>query len=71
MDKLIVNFTPTGMIPTKKMTPFVPIMVSEIIENVHQATEIGITMVHLHARDEMSGEPTYKKEILVAVPLVN
>ena len=67
MDKLIVNFTPTGMIPTKKMTPFVPIMVSEIIENVHQATEIGITMVHLHARDEMSGEPTYKKEIYAEI----
>lgn len=67
MDKLIVNFTPTGMIPTKEMTPFVPIKVSEIIENVHEATEIGITMVHLHARDEISGEPTYKKEIYAEI----
>jgi uncharacterized protein (DUF849 family) len=67
MDKLIVNFTPTGMIPTKEMTPFVPIKVSEIIENVHQATEIGITMVHLHARDEISGEPTYKKELYAKI----
>lgn len=67
MDKLIVNFTPTGMIPTKEMTPFVPIKVSEIIENVHQATEIGITMVHLHARDEISGEPTYKKELYAEI----
>ena len=53
-DKLIVNFTPTGMIPTKKMTPHVPISVSEIIEDVHRATEAGITMVHLHARDEVT-----------------
>jgi len=44
------------------MTPFVPISVSEIIEDVHQAVDIGITMVHLHARDKISGEPTYKKE---------
>ena len=62
-DKLIVNFTPTGMIPTKKMTPYVPISVSEIVEDVYRATEAGITMVHLHARDEVSEEPSYKKEI--------
>jgi uncharacterized protein (DUF849 family) len=62
-DKLIVNFTPTGMIPTKKMTPFVPVSVSEIVEDVHLASEIGITMVHLHAREPISQVPTYKKEI--------
>ena len=61
--KVIVNFTPTGMIPTKKMTPYVPISVNEIIENVHEAVELGITMVHLHARDEKTGKPTYKAEI--------
>jgi 3-keto-5-aminohexanoate cleavage enzyme len=60
---LIINFTPTGMIPTKAMTPHVPITVAEIVENVHEAIEIGITMVHLHARDEQTGEPTYKKEV--------
>ena len=31
MDKLIINFTPTGMIPTKEMTPHVPISVNEIM----------------------------------------
>ena len=51
------------MIPTKEMTPHVPVTVSEIVEDVHQAVEIGITMVHLHARDEITGVPTYKKEI--------
>jgi len=60
---LIINFTPTGMIPTKEMTPHVPVTVSEIIENVHEAVEIGITMVHLHARDEITGIPTYKAEV--------
>ena len=62
-DDFILNFTPTGMIPTKDMTPNVPISVSEIVEDVHRANEIGITMVHLHARDEVTGAPTYKKEI--------
>ena len=62
-DNLIINFTPTGMIPTKDMTPHVPVSVSEIVEDVHKATEIGITMVHLHARDPISHVPTYNKEI--------
>jgi 3-keto-5-aminohexanoate cleavage enzyme len=60
---LIINLTPTGMIPTKEMTPHVPTTVQEIVENVHEATEVGITMVHLHARDERTGEPTYKAEV--------
>lgn len=60
---LIVNFTPTGMIPTKAMTPHVPVSVSEIVEDVHRAVEIGISMVHLHARDEQTGEPTYKADV--------
>jgi uncharacterized protein (DUF849 family) len=60
---LIINFTPTGMIPTKEMTPHVPISINEIIEDVHEAIELGITMVHLHARNEISGKPDFKKEL--------
>jgi uncharacterized protein (DUF849 family) len=60
---LIINFTPTGMIPTKELTPYVPVNVNEIVEDVHAAVEIGITMVHLHARDEKTGEPTYRQEV--------
>lgn len=63
MHKLIINFTPTGMIPTKEMTPHVPITVNEIVEDVHRAYELGITMTHIHAREEATGVPTYKKEI--------
>jgi len=60
---VIVNFTPTGMIPTKEMTPHVPISPSEIAEDVHRAMEKGITMVHLHARDDTTGVPTWKPEV--------
>ncbi len=60
---LIINFTPTGMIPTKEMTPYVPVTVKEIIDDVYQAYQIGITMVHLHARDQVTGKPTYQSEI--------
>lgn len=57
---LIINFTPTGMIPTKELTPHIPISITEIVEQIHEAVEIGISMVHLHARDEKTGEPTYR-----------
>ena len=62
-DKYIVNFTPTGMIPTKALTPFVPLTVDEVIEDVLNVAKLGVSMVHLHARDSIMGEPTYKKEI--------
>jgi uncharacterized protein (DUF849 family) len=51
------------MIPTKAMTAHVPVTVQEIIEDVHEAYEIGITMVHLHARDRVTGQPTYRAEV--------
>ena len=66
MQDLIVNFTPTGMVPTKAMNPHVPISVQEIIEEVHQAYELGITIAHLHARDDQ-GEPTYKREVYAKI----
>lgn len=59
---LILNLTPTGMIPTKAMTPHVPVSVSEIVEEVHRCAEIGITMVHLHARDDQE-RPTHKADV--------
>lgn len=64
---LIINFTPTGMIPTRDMTPHVPLTVTEIVEDVHRAVEIGITMVHLHARDPQTNEATYRADIYEAI----
>jgi len=65
--KFILNFTPTGMIPTKEMTPFVPITPDEIIDEVLNVVDLGVTMVHLHARDPETGETTYKKEIYAEI----
>jgi uncharacterized protein (DUF849 family) len=63
MNDLIINFTPTGMIPTKELTPFAPIIASEIIEDVFEACQLGITMVHIHARDPETGESSNDVEI--------
>lgn len=62
-NKFIFNLTPTGMIPTKEMTEQVPIQPEEIINQVLEAAELGVNMVHLHARDRDTGTPTYKKEV--------
>lgn len=62
VEKLIINFAPTGMIPTKQMNPNVPVYPQEIVEQVHEAYEVGITIAHLHARDK-NGVPTYKREV--------
>lgn len=62
LNKTIINFCPTGMVPTKADTPHIPISPAEIIEQTHEAYEIGITIAHLHAR-ESDGIPTYKKSV--------
>jgi len=36
---------------------------NEIIEEVHHAYEMGITMVHIHARDPKDFSNTYKKDV--------
>jgi 3-keto-5-aminohexanoate cleavage enzyme len=66
-NKFILNFTPTGMIPTKEMTPHVPTTPEEIIAQVLEAAELGANMIHLHARDPDNGIPTYKKEIYAEI----
>jgi 3-keto-5-aminohexanoate cleavage enzyme len=66
-DKFILNFTPTGLIPTKEMTPHAPLSPEDIVEQVLEAAELGANMVHLHAREPDSGLPTYKKEIYAEI----
>lgn len=60
---IILNFTPTGMVPTKRMTPYAAISVQEIVEDVHAAYELGITLVHLHGRDDATEELTYRVDV--------
>jgi uncharacterized protein (DUF849 family)/N-acetylglutamate synthase-like GNAT family acetyltransferase len=58
---LIINACLTGMIPTKIVTPYVPVSPEEIIENAINVYDAGASIVHIHARDK-HGKPTYKAE---------
>jgi uncharacterized protein (DUF849 family) len=60
--KKIINFTPTGT-QTTRDNSFAPLLPNEIIEEVHHANEVGISIVHLHAKDEETLQNTYKKEV--------
>ena len=64
---LIVNLAPTGMVPTKAMTPHVPLTPQEMVDDVGRCAELGATIIHLHARDEQ-GRPTTRPEYMA--PLV-
>jgi len=59
--KKIINFTPTGTQTTRENSK-APLLPNEIIEVVHEAYELGITMTHIHARDPITLENTYKSE---------
>jgi Uncharacterized conserved protein len=48
------------------MSPHVPLQPNEIVADVLAAAEIGVTIVHLHARDE-DGEPTHRKEVYARI----
>lgn len=57
-----IVLAPTGMVPTRAMTPHVPLTPGEIAADVAAAAAIGITSVHLHARG-VDGEPTWEREV--------
>ncbi len=62
MDDLIINAAITGMVPTKKDNPHVPVSPEEIIADVRRCRDAGASIVHLHARDS-DDLPTYRKDI--------
>ena len=64
--KKIINFTPTGT-QTNRENSKAPLLPSEIIDEVHAAYEMGITMVHIHARDPKDFSNTYKKDIYQSI----
>lgn len=63
---LVLNLAPTGMVHTREMSPYVPLQPDEIVREVTAAASLGITMVHLHARDE-GDRPTYKKDVYARI----
>lgn len=57
-DKIIVTAAVTGAIHTPTMSPHLPITPDEIAEEAIKAAEAGASVVHVHARDPETGEPS-------------
>lgn len=60
-SELIINLACTGVVPTKQITPHIPLAVDEILSDVEQAIKLGVQMVHIHARDKQGKHTSDKK----------
>ena len=60
--KLIVNAALTGMVPSKADNPATPVTPDEIAADARRVADVGASVVHLHARDEV-GVPTWRPDV--------
>jgi uncharacterized protein (DUF849 family) len=58
MSKVIISCAITGAIHTPSMSEHLPITPEEIAQASIEAAEAGAAIIHLHARDPLTGEPT-------------
>ncbi len=58
MAKVIISCAVTGAIHTPSMSDHLPITPEEIAKSSIEAAEAGAAIIHLHARDPQTGEPT-------------
>eukprot|EP01037_Dinobryon_pediforme_P012001 gene12001-12091_t len=58
MSKVIISCAITGAIHTPSMSDALPITPDEIARASIEAAEAGAAIIHLHARDPITGEPT-------------
>ena len=71
MEKLIITLAPTGNVPTKAMTQYVPLTPAEISSDIISCYEKGASVAHIHARDEQSLPTTDIKYFAETVRLLN
>lgn len=57
-QKVIITVAPTGSISSKKDNPNLPVTPEEIAAETLRSYNAGATVVHLHARDQATGNPT-------------
>lgn len=56
-EKVIITCAITGSIHTPSMSPHLPITSDQIAAEALAAAEAGAAMIHLHARDPLTGKP--------------
>lgn len=64
-NKVIITCAVTGSIHTPTMSPHLPITPDEIAEQGLAAVEAGAAILHLHARDPETGQPTADPDVFM------
>lgn len=60
--KIIITCAVTGAIHTPSMSPYLPITPEAIADAAVEAAEAGAAIIHLHARNPVTGEPDQTPE---------
>lgn len=60
--KVVITCAVTGAIHTPSMSPHLPITAEQIIADALGAAEAGAAVIHLHARNEQTGQPDQSVE---------
>ncbi|MGJ7510916.1 3-keto-5-aminohexanoate cleavage protein [Variovorax sp. GT1P44] len=63
--KVIITCAVTGAIHTPSMSPYLPVTAQEIADAAVGAVEAGAAIIHLHARDPVTGKPDQRPEAFV------
>jgi uncharacterized protein (DUF849 family) len=61
-NKVIISCAVTGAIHTPSMSPYLPVTANEIADASIAAAEAGAAIIHLHARDPVTGKPDQRPE---------
>ena len=64
-DKVIITCAVTGSIHTPTMSPHLPVTPDEIATQAVEAANAGAAILHLHARDPETGQPTADPEVFM------
>ena len=63
MSDFIVTAALTGAIHTPTMSPHLPITPDELADEARRASEAGAAVVHIHARDPETGQPSADSQL--------
>jgi uncharacterized protein (DUF849 family) len=66
MSKVIITCAVTGAIHTPSMSPYLPVTPQEIADAAVGAADAGAAIIHLHARDPVTGKPDQRPEAFAA-----
>ena len=62
MRKILITCAVTGSIHTPSMSPYLPVTPAEISDQAQGAAAAGAAILHLHARNPVTGQPSARAE---------